>query len=400
MMLSEQPELENLLQAGIAAIKRRDLAQGRDLLLELVNEDDQQEEAWLWLSVAVESTADKLVALENVLTLNPANTAAQKRLARLKSRQAGVSEPTPVSADNYLAGAPLEPDDGIDDPLQCPYCGQMTAEADKTCLHCGRPLFERVAKSDMSDYLKTALLLLGIAAALGAIETAAPALALTATQAQDKGTLLFLSQLPTVSWFLGDFLQSGMTAALAQTLIVAFLARSGLLALTLFGLSQRWAPAYFTACVLLAGDIAWNIFLLIMSYLGLVSGLLSLGLTVIILSLLAASDREFAVTLERLWTRPDSKARSAVDFYRRGHNYRKYGQWALAVAQWRKAVGLAPKEVAYYKDLGIGYAQIGRYDRSLKVLEEAQRQAPDDTQIPAILEVVRAQMARQANLAG
>jgi Flp pilus assembly protein TadD len=70
--------------------------------------------------------------------------------------------------------------------------------------------------------------------------------------------------------------------------------------------------------------------------------------------------------------------------------------WALAVAQWRKAVGLAPKEVVYYKDLGIGYAQIRRYARSLRVLEEARRQAPQDQSIPEIIALVRTQAEKAA----
>jgi tetratricopeptide (TPR) repeat protein len=406
MMNSEIQDLEETLRTGIAAVRRRDLEQGRELLLRVVDQDDQQEQAWLWLSVAVEKDADKMVALENVLTLNPTNTIAQKRLARLKRRpgagsEAAAPEALPVvTADLYVAGAPPEPDDGIDDPLQCPYCGQMTAEADKTCPHCGRRLFERVAKSDMSESLRTGLLVLGMTAVLGVIETIAPLMAYIGAQDSGNGPVQYLSQLSMVGLFLGNPLQPGMTITLAGHLMTAFVIRSGLLGLALVGLSQRWAAAYYTAFGLLVGDLAWSSYLVVMGYLGPASGLLNAGLAVTILALLAASDREFAVSVERHWTRPDAKARSAADFYHRGHNYRKYGLWALAVAQWRRAVGLAPKEVAYYKDLGIGYAQIGRYERSMKVLEEAQRQAPGDAQIPAILEVVRAQMARQKDLPG
>jgi hypothetical protein len=72
--------------------------------------------------------------------------------------------------------------------------------------------------------------------------------------------------------------------------------------------------------------------------------------------------------------------------------------WAMAVAQWRKAVGLAPQVPGYYKQLGIGYAQIKRFDRSLKALEEAGRQAPDDGQIGEIIALVRGKSEAQALL--
>jgi Flp pilus assembly protein TadD len=113
------------------------------------------------------------------------------------------------------------------------------------------------------------------------------------------------------------------------------------------------------------------------------------------LFLLGGSHREFAVVRERLWTRPERKAHNAQDFYWRGLVHSREGRWALAVAQWRKAVGLAPNDRRYMRDLGIGYAQIGRFDRSLRVLEEAQRQAPEDAHIAQILALVREQMAQR-----
>jgi tetratricopeptide (TPR) repeat protein len=68
--------------------------------------------------------------------------------------------------------------------------------------------------------------------------------------------------------------------------------------------------------------------------------------------------------------------------------------WALAVAQWRKAVGLAPRQAEYYRDLGLGYAQIGRYDRSLRALHEAQRQSSDPAEVGRIIALVEAQAQR------
>jgi lipoprotein NlpI len=96
----------------------------------------------------------------------------------------------------------------------------------------------------------------------------------------------------------------------------------------------------------------------------------------------------------------DPSARSPLDFYRRGQHYRRRGMWAMAVAQWRRAVGLAPDVPGYYKQLGIGYARIKRFDRSLRALEEAGRQAPDDGQIAEIIALVRGQLDAQVPLNG
>ena len=67
----------------------------------------------------------------------------------------------------------------------------------------------------------------------------------------------------------------------------------------------------------------------------------------------------------------------------------------MAVAQWRKAVGLAPHVPVYYKDLGLGYAQIGRYDRSLRALHEARRQSPEPDELDQIIALVEAKAEQE-----
>jgi tetratricopeptide (TPR) repeat protein len=395
MITSDSPELQNLQEDGIAAVKRRNLAGGRALLMQVVEQDEQQELAWLWLSVAVESSADKEIALENVLAINPDNATARKRLNRLKREEAVAAEAqTVVADDHFLAGAPQDVDDGLDDPYQCAYCGQVTSADDKTCPHCRKSLYLVVPKEAMSEFLKTALLLTGATAILGILQTATPFLALTAAQTADQSFFKVLLSVPGAPLILGNFLRPAYTASLAQKLIFVWAGRSGLLLVLLLGLRLRWTPAYFAAFGLFVADLLGNAGLLVTGYLGAVACILNVVLDIIILFLLAGSDREFAVIRERLWTQPDKRAHSARDFYWHGVVHSRQGRWALAVAQWRKAVGLAPTERRYAKDLGIGYAQIGRFDRSVRVLEEAQRQAPDDAQVAKILALVREQMAR------
>jgi hypothetical protein len=394
MMTSDNPNMQDRLQAGIAAIKRRDLASGRAWLLEVVEQDDHQELAWLWLSVAVAGLADKEIALENVLTINPDNATARKRLNRLKNA-AALAKPLPgLTADDDLAGAPADTDDSLDDPYQCPYCGHLTKVDDTLCPRCRQSLYVVVPKEAMSEFLKTALLVLGALAALGLMEVATPFLALTAAQAADPGPFRFLLTVPGADLLLGNFLRPAYTVGLAQTLMIILVMRSGLLFGCLLGLRLRWAPIYYAALALFGVDLLWNVGLLVTGYLSVMACLLNVGLLAAILFLLVGSHREFAVGRERLWTRPERKAHSAKDFYWRGLAHSREGRWALAVAQWRKAVGLAPRETQYAKDLGIGLAQIRRFDRSVRVLEEVQRQAPHDLQIAKVLALVREQMAK------
>ncbi len=76
----------HLLQAAITAVKSGQQERGRDLLLELVEQEPRNEAAWLWLSAAVDDLQDQIIALENALSINPHRTQARTRLAQLQEK--------------------------------------------------------------------------------------------------------------------------------------------------------------------------------------------------------------------------------------------------------------------------------------------------------------------------
>jgi Flp pilus assembly protein TadD len=77
------PDTSDLLRQGIAYAKAGRKEEARDILLQVVELDEQNESAWLWLSSVVDSADDKAVALENVLALNPNNEWAKRGLSIL-----------------------------------------------------------------------------------------------------------------------------------------------------------------------------------------------------------------------------------------------------------------------------------------------------------------------------
>ena len=77
------PDLNALLQRGIALAKAGRRDEARELLLQVTEQDEMNELAWLWLSGVVESDDDKAIALENVLTINPQNEWAKRGLRSL-----------------------------------------------------------------------------------------------------------------------------------------------------------------------------------------------------------------------------------------------------------------------------------------------------------------------------
>lgn len=77
-------DTDMMLQRAIAALKAGRKAEARRLLEAMLVIDERHEQAWLWLSGAVDSDEERIVCLENVLTINPANLRARQGLAALK----------------------------------------------------------------------------------------------------------------------------------------------------------------------------------------------------------------------------------------------------------------------------------------------------------------------------
>ena len=390
------------LRDGIAAAQAGRREQGRALLLRVLEQAGDVEEAWWWLSQATDDPAERQQALQKVVSLNPDHPEAggqlvELRLQRLPSVPSKASATSPPAAEAWSDRLPrvtLEEDDGVDNPFQCPYCGEATSADDTRCPYCRGNLYRRVAVSGNSEPLRGLLLVLGIGLALGLLELAAPLMALgSRLGSATPANYAMLLQVPGVQPFLGNFLQWGPVTA--TWLLRALLARTAIYAALIFGLRARWSLAYYGTMLVVLADVLLSLYLLVAGYLGWAGLVLNMVLIFAAGLMLFGVSYEFAVNHERLLVRPDSAARGPLDFFRRGHYYRGQGMWALAVAQWRRAVGLAPHEGEYYKDLGIGYAQIGRYDRGLRALQEAQRRSPNPDEIAKIIAVVEAEARRE-----
>jgi hypothetical protein len=78
--------IDRLLDAiDLVKANRRDEA--CDLLRELIREDNDFEDAWMWMSVAVESLDESSVCLDNALRINPRNQEAAGALFRIRAPQ-------------------------------------------------------------------------------------------------------------------------------------------------------------------------------------------------------------------------------------------------------------------------------------------------------------------------
>jgi hypothetical protein len=75
--------IHRLLDA-IELIQADRKAEALPILRELIKDNNNFEEAWLWMSVAVESMDESLICLDYVLRLNPRNETALRALVRLR----------------------------------------------------------------------------------------------------------------------------------------------------------------------------------------------------------------------------------------------------------------------------------------------------------------------------
>ncbi len=88
--MATREEVAEWLYDGAVALRAGDRQRALDLLMQVVEIDEENEQAWLWLSGAVDDIEDQQIALENVLALNPHNELARRGLewiAAEKQRQ-------------------------------------------------------------------------------------------------------------------------------------------------------------------------------------------------------------------------------------------------------------------------------------------------------------------------
>jgi hypothetical protein len=67
----EEENYRELLRRGAQALQEGRREEARDLLLRCTELNESDPDVWLWLSGAVDDSADSRIALENVLTLSP-----------------------------------------------------------------------------------------------------------------------------------------------------------------------------------------------------------------------------------------------------------------------------------------------------------------------------------------
>ena len=127
-------DIAQLLYEGAVAVREGRHADGQGMLLQVIEHDEQNELAWLWLSGAMEDPADQQVALENVLAINPHNQAALDGLAWLRQHHGDLSGGAPASTGEWTPPPPRDEDEV--DQLTCWQCGATLYSVAQFCWQC------------------------------------------------------------------------------------------------------------------------------------------------------------------------------------------------------------------------------------------------------------------------
>lgn len=98
----------NLLDRAIKLIEAGDTEQGGKILSDLLKENQDNENAWVWLHICVKLNDQKIFCLQKVLELNPNHPKAKAKLAKLIEQQNSIREPEPVTTKTNKISLPLD----------------------------------------------------------------------------------------------------------------------------------------------------------------------------------------------------------------------------------------------------------------------------------------------------
>lgn len=112
------------LDDAIEYIRLGNREEGREILEELLEEDEENDEGWLWMSAVVDDEEERQICLENVVQLNPNNMVAKRALQAIEAGTFDLSEMMSEALESRESYLEEEDEDEIefddDDELEMP----------------------------------------------------------------------------------------------------------------------------------------------------------------------------------------------------------------------------------------------------------------------------------------
>lgn len=410
--------MSDVLQEGIAAARAGNRAEARTLLMRVVEADERNEQAWLWLAGVVDDPEDMRTCLHNVLELNPNHEQARQGLAWIDTKYGPAPTPQAAPPIEPAAPAPAAPAAQAYDPLAspagrvytgpttrlvaetasaetppmapqvapaiaepivsgppenpCPYCGTPTTLAQKNCTQCRQSLMMRGPTPDKRSLPLTILGILwivyGAFALLGGILGTIGLLVLTqasrAPQPRGASAASGFSPILVIPVALGLLiglfiirLGRGLLRRERWTYYVVI----GLSALSLLGALCNIAQLGGMLALLgngRAGALPPGSARNLPAVVAVASATIFvvIGLQALYLLLVGLSYRDFFGPQVRF--QPEVETADDVTHYNNGIAYKNRSMWYMAVQEWFAASRKKPHDKVYLQALGLAYAQI------------------------------------------
>lgn len=396
---SPTDDVSILLREGIAAVKAGQRDRARDLLMRVVQQDEENIQAWLWLSGVVDTLEDRATCLDNVLVLDPDNQAALKGLALLQrqlprhSLTTFLPEPSPESDEE--PPAQLFPTGGDPNDLYlCPYCASPTQAEDRRCRACSGNLWLKHRRQE--GYSNMLWFAIGTQAASLIRSVFVIVLMLLLAQflvgTRDPIALVqaYLG-LPTnlSPDLLGEaFLLVSRPAFLAYALLSLFSL------IVMGGLFTRTKVAFYlyvldavlnllsALSALTLGEVIQGLrFALSGLVFFFLTGLAGFALAVLKGYLAFQIYEDFFLPGQRVLFRLESTPVEGTDFLARADFYLDQKMWAMAAIHLQRAAFLLPNRLDCRLALATAYIRCQRYGLAAQVLEDARQISPGDARV-------------------
>jgi tetratricopeptide (TPR) repeat protein len=408
MAQNDEPNVQSWLRDGIAAAKAGDKEQARELLMRVIEQDERNEQGWLWLSGVVDSDEDRLVCLENVLTLNPDNVRARAGIGLLRERGVQIDEPSEgeeldgdvelIEPAPFSDGSAPPVSDAFLGPDGCVYCGRTVGERDARCPHCGGRLvtkqFRRAERSPIGYLLHAYWIVLACVNVADAV-----IIGYVWKYGQDipgvlKGYLPYIvGPVVTGSTTIDTFIDTDGVIQVVRYLLLALTVLAALVALGLF---LRRPKAHVAGIALIGLHLIFGVALFMLGFLGSITAVFRGLLTVMLTIFMFNTVEDFAQEEQRERLVPDRRAVNDTDFYVRGREYEKRGMWAKALLHWRRAAAINPARDTYYAAMARAYTHLGRYADALREVDEAMHVGRDPEEWRPLRELVLEAQRRPA----
>lgn len=425
--------IEVLFSKAIAAAEIGEHEQARELLTQVVERDETNLDAWLWLSRMVDTQEDQEVCYENVLALEPDNDEIAEKLATLRQAReaanvnlwAGVEAPeetsrvAPTLASAVLGEAYIQKHTTVvpepepekpsvsaqlwakyDDELLCPYCATPTEYDDRRCTACGNPLWIKIRRREERSVLLWMLI------SLQAFSTVMSALGpiLILYFISERIDLRDFTKLFGIYFgILGDIppgIAAEALALLPRTVFFLAWIPVAISAAYTVALYLRWTPIFY----LLLGNAVLS---LLASIIGLVifasqglfaifGGIFGVLVSVVTFVIVLKLEDDFKKNKWRILLKVDGDIKDGMAFLIRGRRYADQKMWARAAVHFRRAAALLPYQTDGHIAAATSCIRLKDYALAGHILKNAQEIDPEDARIAELIALLEERQNKSA----